>query len=308
MGYFIINWFYSQIAGIVMTNEEKFLGYLEALKGESNNKLVECVQEGFKTLVEYQVVGNMSERSIDIMEDAVGVSDDKKDLVSYIEKLDKEIEELRDAMQQIDNIADKHDIEDGDEREPMEEAYVMSTDGVSIPTSAEGMEASSQEATAAAEKVEKGGSLEGRDPQHLDDIDPRDIEPIEIGQRKVKVEGYEGYENDDMPENIRRGEAAGNEPEGEPSSESEIDDKEGKMANKQLDQIHDQSGALAGSFADDEELRAWVQAKITKATQTLDTIYEYFREEKKLDEKLGDKDPEDMDDSPEEEEKPIFEK
>ena len=282
-----------------MTNEEKFLGYLEELKVSGNTKLVECVQEGFKTLVEYQVVGDMSERGVDLMEDAE--SKDVSSLVAYIEKLDQEISELRDAMQEIDNIADKHDNED--EREPMEESYVMSTDGVEVATSGEGLEASSHEATAAAEEVEKGGSLEGRDPQEIEDIDPRDIEPIEIGQREVKVEGYEA---DDMPENIRRGEAAGNEADDE--VDDAVSDKEGEMANKQLDQIHDQAGKLAGSFADDEELKAWVQAKITKAHQTLDVIYEYFREEKQLDEKPEHKRPEEVSDEEISDGQPIFEK
>ena len=103
-----------------MTNEEKYLGYLDSLKDEKNAKLLECVQEGFKTLVEYQVVGNMSERGVDIMEN--GDEEGPKDLVELVNKLTKEIEELKDAMEDIDDIAydfvyedSKHD--EGHERE-----------------------------------------------------------------------------------------------------------------------------------------------------------------------------------------------
>ena len=295
-----------------MTNEEKFLGYLENLKGEYNQKLVECIQDGFKTLVEYQVVGTMSERGIDLMEDAeCSVKQKNEQLVNYIEKLDSEIDELRSAMQKIDDIADEHDIEMGDtieddSRDSVEEAIVMSPDGVAIPTSSEGLEFDSQEATIGAKDMESGGSLVGREPQKLDDIDPRDIEPIEVGQHEAKVEGTEVFEecnrdtleeneSGEMPENVRRGESGGN------VVETNENDSEGKMANKQLDQISDQSGKLAGSFADDEELKSWVQAKITKAQETIDALYDFFRDEKGLDEKPSE-------DAAGEDENPIFEK
>jgi len=297
------------------SREAKFLEYLSHLKGTHNESLVECIENGFKTLVEYQVIGNMSERGVDLMEDAEEPSDDKASkLVAYIEKLDAEIQELRQGMQQIDDIADKHDLEHNDvedERESMEEAYAIATDGTEVPVSAEGLEADVLDATEGAKEMEEGGSLNGREPQKIEDVDPRDIEPVETGQRFVKVEGEEGAHNnsDDngrdsesnedelLPDNVRKGEAAGNEG-------KEVDDKEGRMANKQLDQIHDQAGKLAGSFEDDEQLKAWVQAKITKAQQTLDVIYEFFREEKKLDEKPEDGEVVEDDTL----EQPIFEK
>jgi hypothetical protein len=321
-----------------MSREKKFMDYLDSLKGTKSEKLIECVQEGFKTLVEYQVVGNMSERGVDLMEGEDIPEGVPTDLVELIEKLTREISELQGAMQDIDDIADTYEVEVpeesseeacaeerepveeacyderesveeacGDEREPVDEALVRATDGVIVPVSAEGQAEADSAYEKASKKEESGGSLEEVEPQAVPDVDPRDIDGIETGQRLGKVEGYEGYEGENMPENIRRGESAGNEPEGE----SEINDKEGKMANKQLDQIHDQAGKLAGSFTDDEELKAWVQAKITKAHQTLDVIYEYFRDEKELDEKPEHKRPEeldDMDNSPENDEKAIFEK
>jgi hypothetical protein len=310
-----------------MSREAKFLEYLSQLKGTHNASLVECIENGFKTLVEYQVTGNMSERGVDLMEDAEEPSEDKASkLVAYIEKLDAEIAELRRGMQQIDDIADQHDLEHNDtgcgedcegcdvcskSRDSMEEAYALATDGELVAVSGEGLEADVLDATEGSKEMEEGGSLNGREPQKIEDVDPRDIEPVETGQRFVKVEGEDSVHNnsDDngtdsesnedevLPDNVRKGEAAG-------TSVSDFSDSEGKMANKQLDQIHDQAGKLAGSFEDDEQLKAWVQAKITKAQQTLDVIYEFFREEKKLDEKPEDGEVVEDDTL----EQPIFEK
>ena len=356
-----------------MTNEKRFLGYLDSLKGSTNQKLIECVQNGFKTLVEYQVVGNMSERGVDLMEgnEPSAIPDSIRSLV---EKLTAEIEELRDAMVDINEITEplvpeevaEEVAEVEEEREELEEASVSTPDGVEVNVSAGGQSAANSEAAVAAQSVESGGSVSEKEPQQIPDVDPRDIDGIETGQRLGKVEGcrtavnefggavvgivgklaaqylagasldkiidivagdadatekaemskevedaaekmrvaqtegyesYESYESEDMPKNIRRGEAAGND------AGDSNKDHEGKMANKQLDQIADQSERLSGSFDDKEELKAWVQAKITKAQQTIDTLYEYFREEKGLDEKVDD-----MDSPAGEEEQPIFEK
>jgi len=305
-----------------MTNEQKFLGYLDSLKGSNNQKLIECVQDGFKTLVEYQVVGNMSERGVDLMENEEMNDGVPNEVVALIEKLTSEIEELRSAMQAIDDIADEHDNETYDteedlevdepeaeeEREPVEEASVLTPDGVEVNVSAEGQAAANRAYERAVDKTESGGSLSGREPQRIDDIDPRDIDAIETGQRLGKLEYGRGAVNEygmrldqmengeDLPENVREGEAAGNEAD-------EPEDHEGKMAKRQLDQISDQAESLADSFDDAEQLKAWVQAKITKAQQTIDTLYEYYRNEKGLDEES-----EEMEPAEEGDENPIFEK
>lgn len=62
-----------------MNKEEKFLAYLEALKTDKNSGLLEGVINGFKTLVEYRVDGNISERQVDIMEN----SDDIEDMAGF---------------------------------------------------------------------------------------------------------------------------------------------------------------------------------------------------------------------------------
>ncbi len=290
-----------------MTDEEKYIKYLDSLKDSNNENLLECIKSGFKTLVEYQVVGNMSERGVDLMEDVDYSNASEDTLVQYIEKLDSEIEELKSAMQQIDNIADKHDLEEDDKesREELEEGVVIATDGVPVATSDEGQEGDDFRAEKAEEDVESGGSVLGKEPQKVQDVDPRDIEPVETGQRFVKVEECDRgtvdecirtnkmeSSDDELPENIRKGESAG----------TEANDSEGEMANKQLEDIAEQSDKLAGSFESDEELKAWMQAKITKAHQTIDMIYEFFKDKKDLDEKPSD-DTEDTSD-----EQPIFEK
>ena len=314
-----------------MTNEQKFLGYLTDLKGTKNQKLIECVQEGFKTLVEYQVVGNMTERGTDLMEGEgetpAGVPDE---VVQLIEKLSEEIEELRGAMQSIDDIADKYDNEEYDEPEEFvsddseleaEESESVERAPVEEGVSDQGQSAADSEYEKSSSEVESGGTVYERDPNQVPDVDPRDIEPIEMGQRLGKVEGgnyrapvneygtrpdqMEGgcgtrpdqMENgdDNLPMNIRQGEAAGTDVE---------KDSEGAMANKQLNQIADQSERLAGSFEDKEELKAWVQAKITKAQQTIDSLYDYFNEEKGLDDTPAAEEPDEVT----VDEQPIFEK
>jgi len=342
MGYFYKQNVYRQTVGIPMTNEQKFLGYLTDLKGTKNQKLIECVQEGFKTLVEYQVVGNMTERGTDLMEGEgetpAGVPDE---VVQLIEKLSEEIEELRGAMQSIDDIADKYDNEEYDEPEEFvsddseleaEESESVERAPVEEGVSDQGQSAADSEYEKSSSEVESGGTVYERDPNQVPDVDPRDIEPIEMGQRLGKVEGgnyrapvneygtrpdqmeggcgtrpdqMEGgcgtrpdqMENgdDNLPMNIRQGEAAGTDVE---------KDSEGAMANKQLNQIADQSERLAGSFEDKEELKAWVQAKITKAQQTIDSLYDYFNEEKGLDDTPAAEEPDEVT----VDEQPIFEK
>lgn len=116
-----------------MTNEKRFLGYLDSLKCSTNQKLIECVQNGFKTLVEYQVVGNMSERGVDLMEgnEPSAIPDSIRSLV---EKLTAEIEELRDAMVDINEITEPLVPEEVAEEVAEEEAEEESTDA---PTEAD---------------------------------------------------------------------------------------------------------------------------------------------------------------------------
>jgi hypothetical protein len=282
-----------------MTNEQKFMSYLSALKGTQNQKLIECVEEGFKTLVEYQVVGDMTQRSTDIMEGTApaGVPDE---VVQLIEKLTEEIEELRGAMQSIDDIADEYDNEEYDSPEEFETDSPSNTDektdsdSESPEDEREPVEEGVSEEKSASE-VESGGTVDERDPSQVPDVDPRDVDPIEMGQRLGKVEGSDcrdGIEecgcgkapieegmlsSEVLPDNVQQGEAAGN----------DVEDSEGAMANKQLNQIADQSERLAGSFDDKEELKAWVQAKITKAQETIDSLYDYFNEAKGLDDKVS---------------------
>lgn len=75
-----------------MKKEEKFLNYLEQLKNVGNADLMESVITGFKTLVEYQVNGNIAERQVDIME---------SEMVDDIKAEDPECAEDNEAMMEV---------------------------------------------------------------------------------------------------------------------------------------------------------------------------------------------------------------
>jgi len=54
-----------------MDKTTKYLAYLESLKTDKNSALIENIVEGFQTLVEYQVGGNITMRSTDVMTEDV---------------------------------------------------------------------------------------------------------------------------------------------------------------------------------------------------------------------------------------------
>ena len=58
------------------------------------------------------------------------------------------------------------------------------------------------------------------------------------------------------------------------------DDGEGYMAKAQLMSLNKQSGELYNMLGDNEELEAWVQSKITKASDYINAAYNYLQYEK----------------------------
>ena len=52
-------------------------------------------------------------------------------------------------------------------------------------------------------------------------------------------------------------------------------DQEGRMAKRQLTDIHEYSGELCHMLSDDTQLEAWVQAKLTKAADYIKTVKHY---------------------------------
>lgn len=88
-----------------MNKEEKFLAYLEALKTDKNSGLLEGVINGFKTLVEYRVDGNISERQVDIMEN----SEDIEDMAAFDDSEMEDTEDLDLAM--VENNESSFDID-----------------------------------------------------------------------------------------------------------------------------------------------------------------------------------------------------
>lgn len=65
---------------------------------------------------------------------------------------------------------------------------------------------------------------------------------------------------------------------GEIGSEVEEDelDQEGEMARVQLKKIQDYSGSLFDMLKDDDQLKAWVQSKITKAAADIGSVKNYM--------------------------------
>ena len=63
----------------------------------------------------------------------------------------------------------------------------------------------------------------------------------------------------------------------------EIDgvDQEGRMAKRQLTDIHEYSGQLCEMLSDDTQLDAWVQAKLTLAADYIKTVKHYLEYEAK---------------------------
>jgi hypothetical protein len=58
------------------------------------------------------------------------------------------------------------------------------------------------------------------------------------------------------------------------------DDGEGYMAKAQLMSLNKQSGELYNMLGDNEELEAWIQSKITKASDYINAVYNYMQYEK----------------------------
>jgi hypothetical protein len=58
------------------------------------------------------------------------------------------------------------------------------------------------------------------------------------------------------------------------------DDGEGYMAKAQLMSLNKQSGELYNMLSDNEELEAWIQSKITKASDYINAAYNYLQYEK----------------------------
>jgi len=58
-------------------------------------------------------------------------------------------------------------------------------------------------------------------------------------------------------------------------------DQEGRMAKRQLTDIHEYSGQLCEMLSDDTQLEAWVQAKLTLAADYIKTVKHYLEYEAK---------------------------
>jgi hypothetical protein len=62
--------------------------------------------------------------------------------------------------------------------------------------------------------------------------------------------------------------------------DNQVDDHEGDMAKSSLLALHKQAGELYNMISEDEELEGWVQAKITKAADYINAVYNNMQYEK----------------------------
>ncbi len=71
------------------------------------------------------------------------------------------------------------------------------------------------------------------------------------------------------------------------NGEEVVDDHEGSMAKAQLLSIHKNSSAIYNMVGEDEELEGWVQAKLTKAAEYLDAVFNNMQYEKSKPASIG---------------------
>lgn len=57
-------------------------------------------------------------------------------------------------------------------------------------------------------------------------------------------------------------------------------DYEGEMARSELKTLADRANELASMIKDDDQLEAWVQSKITKAEDYINSVYDYLMTQK----------------------------
>jgi hypothetical protein len=69
--------------------------------------------------------------------------------------------------------------------------------------------------------------------------------------------------------------------------DKQLDDHEGSMAKADLLAIHKQAGELYNMLGENEELEGWVQSKITKAADYINSVYNNMQYEKNKPKSVG---------------------
>ena len=72
-----------------------------------------------------------------------------------------------------------------------------------------------------------------------------------------------------------------------PDNPNVVDDHEGQMAKSDLMSIHKKAGEVYNMLGDNEELEGWVQAKITKAAEYINSVHNNLAYEKTKPTSLG---------------------
>ena len=109
-----------------MDRNAKYMNYLESLKTDSNKELLESIITGFSTLVEYQVTGDITQRSTDVMTEDLGDEDnrpmgeeDDKEGMEPVPELPKhEVDSEEEVVSDITNV------EYGSETGPLDESII----------------------------------------------------------------------------------------------------------------------------------------------------------------------------------------
>ncbi len=108
-------------------------------------------------------------------------------------------------------------------------------------------------------------------------------------QKKLDVDGDGKIEADDLAK-LRAGKKneVVNEDANDGEEPSNVGDHEGYMAKAQLMSLNKQSGELYNMIGEQEGLEAWVQDKISKASDYVNAVYNYLQYEKNKPNSLGD--------------------
>jgi hypothetical protein len=108
------------------------------------------------------------------------------------------------------------------------------------------------------------------------------------GQKKLDVDKDGKIEADDLAKlRAKKNNETVNEDANDGEDPSNVGDHEGYMSRAQLMSVHKQAGELYNMIGEQEGLEAWVQDKIGKAADYINSVYNYLQYEKNKANSLG---------------------
>lgn len=128
------------------------------------------------------------------------------------------------------------------------------------------------------EQIEKLNALiEKLDPVGQEDADIDNDGDVDSSDKYLK------NRRDAIQQNIKKEDIT----EENPDNPDVVDDHEGQMAKSDLMSIHKKAGEVYNMLGDNEELEGWVQAKITKAAEYINSVHNNLSYEKNKPASLG---------------------